>query len=153
MCGRGKTVVIGSDHAGYGVKSEIIRKLKVVGFEVEDLGTHSEAAADFTPIARAVAENVAVHAADRMGILICGTGIGMSIMANKVRGIRAALVHDLFSARATREHNNSNVLCMGARVIAPAMAWEIAKLWLGTESLGGKHEHRIQLISDYENSK
>lgn len=146
------TVVIGSDHAGFLVKQDLIKRLTANGFVVEDKGTHSEESADFSPIAREVAEAVAKD--DRkQGILVCGTGIGMSIMANKVPGIRAALVHDLFSAKATREHNNTNVLCMGARVISSAMAWEIVSVWLNTDFLGGKHEKRIQYIADYENHR
>ena len=104
----------------------------------------------FAEIARPVATAVAASG-EKCGILICGTGIGMSIMANKVKGIRAALVHDLFSAKATREHNDSNILCMGARIISEAMGWEIAHTWLHTEFLGGKYQQRLQFITDYEN--
>jgi len=132
-----KTIVIGSDHAGFSMKTYLIHQLKQQGFCIEDKGTYSEESVDFS----------------KQGILVCGTGIGMSIMANKVPGIRASLVHDLFSAKATREHNNANVLCMGARVISPAMGWEIASVWLNTEFLGGKHERRIQYIADYEANK
>lgn len=144
-------VVIGSDHAGFSAKQDLIKKLEALGYLIEDVGTHNESATDFSPIAKTVAEKVAVEP-DKKGILICGTGIGMSIMANKIKGIRAALVHDLFSAKATREHNDSNVLCMGARIIAPAMIVEIANTWLNAEFLGGKHEGRIQYIKDYENA-
>ncbi len=145
-------VVIGSDHAGFAMKQELIEKLKENGFVVEDKGTYSEESTDFSPIAQMVAETVAADERKR-GILVCGTGIGMSIMANKIPGIRAALVHDLFSAKATREHNNTNVLCMGARIISPAMSWEIASVWLHTDFLGGKHAKRIQYIADYEENK
>jgi len=147
-----KIVVIGSDHAGFSMKVALIHQLEQQGFCVEDKGTYSEASVDFSPIAQVVAETVAADDSKR-GILVCGTGIGMSIMANKVPGIRASLVHDLFSAKSTREHNNANVLCMGARVISAAMGWEIASVWLHTEFLGGKHGRRIQYIADYEANK
>ena len=144
------TIVIGSDHAGFMMKAFIVKKLREEGFLVEDLGTDSEESVSFAEIARPVATAVAASEQKR-GILICGTGIGMSIMANKVKGIRAALVHDLFSAKATREHNDSNILCMGARIISEAMGWEIAHTWLHTEFLGGKYQQRLQFITDYEN--
>jgi len=147
-----KTIVIGSDHAGFSMKTYLIHQLKQQDFCIEDKGTYSEDSVDFSPIAQLVAETVAGDDS-KLGILVCGTGIGMSIMANKVPKIRASLVHDLFSAKATREHNNANVLCMGARVISSAMGWEIASIWLHTEFLGGKHERRIQYIADYEANK
>lgn len=146
-----QVVVIGSDHAGYPVKQELSKRLIEIGVIVEDMGTNSDTPADFSPIAEQVAHAVAAQPETKKGILICGTGIGMSMMANKVRGIRAALTHDLFSAKATRQHNDSNVLCMGARIISAAMAWEIANVWLHTDFLGGKHERRIQYMKDYEN--
>ncbi|MBP2629921.1 MAG: sugar-phosphate isomerase, RpiB/LacA/LacB family [Firmicutes bacterium] len=147
-----RTIVIGSDHAGFLMKQYLIQNLKKLGFVIEDKGTYSEESADFSPIAQLVAETVAADE-NKQGILVCGTGIGMSIMANKIPGIRAALVHDLFSAKATREHNNTNVLCMGARIISTAMGWEIASVWLNTDFLGGKHAKRIQYITDYEKNK
>ena len=147
-----KIIVIGSDHAGFSMKQELIEKFKLAGFVIEDKGTYSEASTDFAPIAQAVGEIVASDA-NKRGILVCGTGIGMSIMANKIKGIRAALVHDLFSAKATREHNDSNVLCMGARIISADMGWEIASLWMDTAFSGGKHAKRIGYISEYEAHK
>ncbi|SEJ02413.1 ribose 5-phosphate isomerase B [Propionispira arboris] len=144
-----QVVVIGSDHAGFLMKQIIAEKLRKDNFEVEDIGTDSEKSVDFAPIAKSVAENVANNL-DKKGILICGTGIGMSIMANKVAGIRASLVHDLFSAHATREHNNSNILCMGARIIAVSMACEIVDTWLAAPFLKGKYEKRLDYITDYE---
>jgi ribose 5-phosphate isomerase B len=147
-----KIVVIGSDHAGFLTKEYLVQKLTEQGFIIEDKGTDSEASIDFPPIAQMVAEEVAADE-NKKGILVCGTGIGMSIMANKILGIRAALVHDLFSAKATREHNNTNVLCMGARIISSAMSWEITSVWLNTEFLGGKHAKRIQHIADYEKNR
>jgi len=147
-----KIIVIGSDHAGFSMKQALIEKFKLAGFVIEDKGTYSEASTDFAPIAQAVGE-IAASDENKRGILICGTGIGMSIMANKIKGVRAALVHDLFSAKATREHNDSNVLCMGARIISPDMGWEIASLWMDTAFSGGKHAKRIGYISAYEAHK
>lgn len=144
-----KVVVIGSDHAGFSLKNDLIEFLQSQHIEVEDMGTYNEDSINFAAIAQNVAKNVAANK-DKKGILVCGTGIGMSMMANKIAGIRAALVHDLFSAKATREHNDANILCMGARIIAPAMAVEIMKVWLDTEFLGGKYGERIRLIEDYE---
>lgn len=142
-------VVIGSDHGGFSLKEEIKQVMDELHITYEDLGCHSADSVDYPDYAIPVAEMVASGKADR-GILICGTGIGMSIAANKVKGIRCALVHDLFSAKATREHNNSNVLAMGERVIGPGLAREIAKVWLQTEYEGGRHERRVCKISDYE---
>lgn len=142
-------VVIGSDHGGFSLKEEIKQVMDELKIAYEDLGCDSVDSVDYPDYAIPVAEMVASGKADR-GILICGTGIGMSIAANKVKGIRCALVHDLFSAKATREHNNSNVLAMGERVIGPGLAREIAKVWLETEYEGGRHERRVCKISDYE---
>lgn len=144
-------IVIGSDHGGYQLKEEIKQKLEADGVNYKDLGTHNEESVDFGPIAKEVAESVAAGEYDR-GILICGTGIGMSMMANKVKGVRAALVHDVFSAQAARAHNNSNVLCMGARIIGSELAKMITEVWLKTEFDGGRHQRRINYISDYQNN-
>ena len=121
-------VAIGSDHAGYKLKEEI------------------KSICDYPDIAAPVARAVSSGGADR-GILVCGTGIGMSIAANKIRGIRASLCHDVFSAKMTREHNNSNVLTIGARVIDSELALEIVKTWLSTEYQGGRHARRLAKIS------
>ncbi|MDM5201393.1 ribose 5-phosphate isomerase B [Fictibacillus enclensis] len=142
-------VAIGSDHAGVELRQEIIEMIKEMGMEVFDAGCECSTSVDYPDYAIPVAEMVARNEADR-GILICGTGIGMSITANKVKGIRCALVHDLFSAKATRLHNDSNVLAMGERVIGPGLALEIAKVWLTTEYEGGRHGRRVGKISDYE---
>ncbi|MDN4524785.1 ribose 5-phosphate isomerase B [Fictibacillus fluitans] len=142
-------VAIGSDHAGVELRQEIIEMMKGMGMEVFDAGCECSTSVDYPDYAIPVAEMVASNEADR-GILICGTGIGMSITANKVKGIRCALVHDLFSAKATRLHNDSNVLAMGERVIGPGLAMEIAKVWLTTEYEGGRHGKRVGKISDYE---
>ncbi|WP_209123371.1 ribose 5-phosphate isomerase B [Alkalihalobacillus sp. BA299] len=143
-------VVIGSDHGGVNIKEEIKQLMGNMGIEFEDVGCECTDSVDFPDYALPVAEQVASGQADR-GILVCGTGIGMSIAANKVKGIRCALVHDLFSAKATREHNDSNVLAMGERVIGPGLAREIAKVWLETEFEGGRHERRVNKIKEYEN--
>jgi ribose 5-phosphate isomerase B len=117
-----------------------------------DLGCECSTSVDYPDYALPVAEKVASGEVDR-GILICGTGIGMSIAANKVKGIRCALVHDMFSAKATREHNDSNILTMGERVIGPGLAREIAKIWLTTEFEGGRHKNRLDKITSYEQSE
>jgi ribose 5-phosphate isomerase B len=144
-----KKIIIGSDHAGFNLKAKIISLLKTLDMEVEDVGTYSTDSVNYGPIAQVVAEKVASDEHIK-GILICGTGIGMSIMANKVKGIRAALVHDTFSAEATRAHNDSNILCMGERVIGSGLAIEITKKWLATPFDAGKHAQRIKFIRDYE---
>ncbi|MED2970884.1 ribose 5-phosphate isomerase B [Fictibacillus sp. B-59209] len=142
-------VAIGSDHAGVELRKEIVSMMQEIGMDVKDMGCECSTSVDYPDYAIPVAEMVASGEADR-GILICGTGIGMSIAANKVKGIRCALVHDLFSAKATRMHNDSNVLAMGERVIGPGLALEIAKVWLTTEYEGGRHSKRVGKISDYE---
>lgn len=142
-------VAIGSDHGGFALKQEIIALLKELNVAYTDFGTHSGDAVDYPDYGFKVAEGVANGEFNR-GILICGTGIGISIAANKVKGIRCALVHDVFSAKATREHNDSNVLAMGGRVIGPGLARLIVEIWLGTEFMGSHHSSRINKISEYE---
>jgi len=142
-------VAIASDHGGVNIREEIKSLMDEMGITYEDFGCECSTSVDYPDYAVPVAEKVANGEFDR-GILICGTGIGMSIAANKVKGIRCALVHDLFSAKATREHNDSNVLSMGERVIGPGLAREIAKVWLTTEFLAGRHENRINKIKEYE---
>lgn len=142
-------VAIGSDHGGNQLKAEIKRYLDVLGIEYTDFGTHSDGSCDYPDFVIPVTGSVVQGECDR-GILICGTGIGMSIAANKVRGIRAALCHDCFSARATREHNDSNVLCMGERVIGRGLALEIVKIWLETGFTGGRHQQRLDKITKIE---
>lgn len=138
-------VAIASDHGGFNLKSEIVRYLDDKGIDYEDFGTNSGDSVDYPDFARPLSEKVKNGEFDR-GILICGTGIGMSIAANRISGVRCALVHDTFSARATREHNNSNVLAMGERVIGVGLALEIVDVWLNTEFEGGRHERRINKI-------
>jgi ribose 5-phosphate isomerase B len=142
-------VAIASDHGGMKIREEIKSLLKELNIEFEDFGCECETSVDYPDYAQPVATKVAEDEFDR-GILICGTGIGMSIAANKVKGIRCALVHDMFSAKATREHNDSNVLAMGERVIGPGLAREIAKIWLTTEFEGGRHENRVNKIHQLE---
>ncbi|WP_307256197.1 ribose 5-phosphate isomerase B [Oikeobacillus pervagus] len=142
-------VAIASDHGGIHIREEVRSLLEEMGIEYEDFGCDCEASVDYPDYALPVAEKVAKGEFDK-GILICGTGIGMSIAANKVKGIRCALVHDVFSAKATRQHNNSNMLAMGERVIGPGLAREIAKAWLTTDYEGGRHERRVGKISEYE---
>ena len=139
-------VAIGSDHAGYKLKEEIKSILDEMSIEYQDYGCKTEDSCDYPDIAAPVARAVSSGEADR-GILVCGTGIGMSIAANKIRGIRASLCHDVFSAKMTREHNNSNVLTIGARVIDSELALEIVKTWLFTEYQGGRHARRLAKIS------
>ncbi|MCP8967920.1 ribose 5-phosphate isomerase B [Ectobacillus ponti] len=143
-------VVVASDHGGINIRREITELLDEMGIQYTDLGCNCEAGSvDYPDFAFPAAEMVARGEADK-GILICGTGIGMSIAANKVKGIRCALVHDTFSAKATREHNDSNMLAMGERVIGPGLAREVARVWLTTEFAGGRHETRIGKIKTYE---
>jgi ribose 5-phosphate isomerase B len=139
-------VAIGSDHGGINIKAEIINLMDEMNIQYEDVGCTCEDSVDYPDYALPVAQKVVNKEVDR-GILICGTGIGMSIAANKVRGIRCALVHDTFSAKATREHNDSNVLAMGERVIGPGLARDIAKIWLETEFEGGRHARRVEKIT------
>ena len=140
-------VSIGSDHGGYELKLEVIEHLKKRGFEVTDVGTDSPASCDYPIYAKKVTEDIQSKNAD-LGILICGTGIGMSMAANKEPGIRAALCHDTFSAKATREHNDANSLCMGARVVGPGLALMIIDTFLDTPfSNDERHIRRISMYS------
>lgn len=145
-------VAIGADHGGFRLKEAIKPVLDSLGVEYKDFGTNSEESVDYPDISAPVARAVAAGEYDR-GILICGTGIGIGIAANKVPGIRAALCHDTFSAHASREHNNANILTMGERVIGPGLASDIVKIWLTTEFEGGRHERRIAKISALEETK
>jgi ribose 5-phosphate isomerase B len=142
-------IAISSDHGGNNLRREIIQLVVELGMEYVDFGPDSNESVDFPDFAAPVANGVASGNFDR-GILICGTGIGMSIAANKVKGIRCALVHDVFSAKATRQHNDSNILAMGERVIGPGLAREIVATWLNTTFEGGRHERRIGKIMELE---
>ncbi len=142
-------VAIGSDHGGFSLKEDIKAYLTELGYEYEDFGVHTTDSVDYPDIAAPVARAIVEGKFER-GILICGTGIGIGIAANKVAGIRAALCHDTFSARASREHNNANILTLGERVIGPGLAKDIVKIWLETDFSGGRHERRVEKISQLE---
>lgn len=143
-------IAIGSDHGGLRLKREVIKHLEKKGIEVKDYGTYTEESCDYPDYAKAVGEAVVAKEQD-LGILICGTGIGISIAANKIPGIRAALCGDTFSAHATREHNNANILAMGERVIGTGLALDIVDAFIGTNFEGGRHENRVNKITEIEN--
>jgi len=138
-------VAIGCDHGGIELKKQVVRQLDHQGIDVLDLGCDSTDSVDYPVFARAVCVSV-LNREVECGILICGTGIGMSMVANRFAGIRAALCHELFTARMSREHNDANVLCLGARVVGPGLALEIVKTWLRTEFGGGRHLRRIEMF-------
>lgn len=142
-------IAVACDHGGLRLKNVIIEDLKQNGYTVEDFGTYSEDSCDYPDFAGKAAKAVASGTFDK-GIVICGTGIGVSITANKVKGIRCALVHDVFSAKATREHNDTNMLAMGQRVIGEGLALEILHTWLNTKYEGGRHDLRIKKMMAYE---
>lgn len=142
-------VVIGADHAGVQLKAHLVAELERLGHDVDDLGTHSTDSVDYPPICAAVGRAVARGEADR-GIVVGGSGQGEQIAANKVRGVRAALCNDLFTARLSREHNDANVLSMGGRIVAEGLASEILELWLATSFEGGRHERRVAQLADIE---
>lgn len=144
-----QTVAIGSDHGGFQLKETIKNELKSQGYDVYDVGTHSEASVDYPDFAYPVALLVGRGYCKR-GILVDGAGIGSAIVANKVAGVRAANCHDLFATRNSREHNNSNVLTLGSRIIGSGLALEIVKLWLTTPFGGERHQPRIDKISKVE---
>lgn len=140
-------IIIGADHAGYLYKARLIEHLKKLGHEVANAGTDTGDSVDYPVYAKAVGKAVAAKEAD-FGILICGTGVGMSIAANKVKGVRASLCTDLVMAEYTRLHNNSNVLCMGARVSAYEMCEMITDKYLTTDFEGGRHQRRVDMIEE-----
>jgi ribose 5-phosphate isomerase B len=142
-------VAIGADHAGFLLKEHFKQTLASLGHLVDDHGTHSEASVDYPPICIAVAKAVAAGRADR-GIVLGGSGQGEQIAANKVQGIRAALCNDLYTARLSREHNDANVLSMGGRIVAFGLADEILTLWLATPFAGGRHQRRLDQITEAE---
>lgn len=137
-------VIIGSDHGGFKLKCEIIKHLRAQGFEVCDKGCYSEESCDYPVIAKSVAKDV-LNTSGR-AILVCGTGIGMSIAANRFDGIRASHCTDTFSARMTRMHNDSNILCLGERITGTGLALDIVDIWLKTDFEGGRHKNRIDMI-------
>jgi len=142
-------IAVGADHAGFRLKERLVWSLESPDNEVEDLGTFSEDEVDYPEIAVEVAEAVKGGEAER-GVLICGTGIGMAIAANKIAGIRAATCNDLYTARMARAHNNANILAIGSRVVGPQLAEEIARTFMATVWEEGRHKPRIQKIHDLE---
>ncbi|MBP2627167.1 MAG: ribose 5-phosphate isomerase [Firmicutes bacterium] len=142
-------VAIGSDHGGFNLKEEIKKMLTQQNVEFRDFGTHSAEAIDYPEIASKIGQAVVSGECTR-GIIICGTGIGVSIAANKIKGIRAALCHDEFSAQMSREHNDANILTMGERVIGAGLACMIVATWLKTDFAGGRHGRRVDKISQLE---
>ena len=143
------TIALGADHAGFQVKEALKAWLIEQGYQVVDYGTHSPESVDYPDYAAEVAEAVADQKVER-GVLVCGTGIGMAITANKVAGVRAALCSDLYTARASREHNDANVLALGGRLMGPEMALDILRMWLATDFAGGRHRRRVDEIADLE---
>ena len=149
-----RIIDMGADSAGYELKEHIKKKLTGEGYEVCDMGAYNAESSHYPEFAALVSENVQKNLDGAFGILICGTGIGMSMCANKHNGIRAALCSDTFSARMTRIHNNANVLCMGARVIGSCLAEDIVDAFLGAEfEAGGRHEQRVNMMLDIENKQ
>ncbi|HEY2361792.1 MAG TPA: ribose 5-phosphate isomerase B [Candidatus Angelobacter sp.] len=142
-------VALGADHAGYQLKDQLKQHLEQQGISVQDEGTSSAESVDYPDYARAVAHDVSEHRAD-LGILVCGSGIGMAITANKVDGIRAANVSTEYEAQISREHNNANVLALGARILKPDQAFAIVDKWLTTQFAGGRHERRVEKIMAIE---
>ena len=141
-------IALGSDHGGYGLKQEIIGYLEEKGIEYKDYGCYDESPCDYPVFGKKAAQAVVSGECEK-GILICGTGIGISIAANKIKGVRAALCHDVFSAKATREHNDANMLAMGARVVGPGLALTIVDTFLNTEfSNAERHQKRIDMLEE-----
>lgn len=146
---KNKKIVIGCDHAGFVLKQKIVEHLTSRGFDVMDVGTHTSESCNYVEYAHAVCEAITSGNAD-LGILICGTGIGMSMAANKHAGIRAAACENTFSARMTRLHNDANVLCIGERVLGYGLACDLVDLFVDTEFLGGRHAVRVQALNDLD---
>jgi len=142
-------IAVGSDHAGFRLKEFLAAHLRELGHVVEDLGTHSEDPVDYPLYGAAVGEAVAAGRAE-LGVCVCGTGIGVSIAANKVRGIRAAVVHDATTARLARQHNEANVVCMGGRVVGTEVARDALTAFLDAEHAGGRHHRRVEEIAELE---
>ena len=142
-------IALGADHAGYQLKDQIKQHLEQQGISVRDEGTSSPESVDYPDYARAVAHDVSQHRTD-LGILVCGSGIGMAITANKVDGIRAANVSTEYEAQMSREHNNANVLALGARIVNADVAFRIVDKWLATPFAGGRHERRVEKITAIE---
>ena len=144
-----KKIIIGCDHAAYKLKEILKKDLEARGFAVIDAGTHSETSMDYPDTGKAVAEKVSCGEIQR-GVLLCGTGVGMSMVANKYPHVRAALCNDLFSAAMSRRHNDANILVLGGRVVGDILALEIVKTWLETPFEGGRHQRRLDLFDDIQ---
>jgi len=142
-------IVIGSDHGGYTLKKAIIKHLEEKGYEVIDVGTYSEESVDYPDFAKKAAKMISQKKVDR-GILICKTGIGMSIAANKIKGIRAANVNYIYTAKLSRKHNDANIITIGSQILKPEKAIKIIESWLSTEFEGGRHRKRIEKILKLE---
>ena len=142
-------IIIGCDHGGFELKNEIIKHLEKRGIQVTDVGTYSTDSCNYPDYARALCVRIQSGEFER-GILVCGTGIGISIAANKHNGIRAACCSDTFSARMTRMHNDANVLCMGGRVVGPGLACDMVDLFVDTDFEGGRHQARVDMLADIE---
>ena len=138
-------IAIGSDHGGFNLKGTIIKHLEAQGHEIQDFGTYSTESCDYPVYAKAVANSVA-KGENEKGILVCGSGIGVSIAANKVKGVRAALCHESHSAMLSRLHNDANVLCLGERITGESLALDIVNVWLKSEYEGGRHQKRIDMM-------
>ena len=136
-------IIIGADHAGYPMKEKVKAFLQDRGITVEDVGTHGDKSVDYTDFGKAVASKISDGSFQR-GILICGTGLGMSMVANRFPGVRAALANDLFSAIMSRRHNDSNILAMGGRLIGDALALQLVEAWIETPFEGGRHQRRLE---------
>ncbi len=144
-------IAIGCDHGGYILKEQIKQYLSDKNIEYKDFGTYSQESIDYPDVAKPVCEAVVNGECKDGGILICGTGIGMSIAANKIKGIRAALCSNGYTAKMTKQHNNANVICMGARVIGNEIAFDIIDQWLNNDFMGGRHQNRLDKIDALEN--
>lgn len=142
-------IAIGSDHGGFELKNHIVKYLNEKGYDVKDYGVYNEDSVDYPDCAKPVCEAVISGEAEK-GILLCGTGIGISIAANKYKGIRAALCSDVYSAVMAKQHNNANILCMGGRVLGRELAFMITDSWLKNEFLGGRHSKRLEKIHELE---
>lgn len=142
-------IAIASDHAGLELKLDLKEFLKELGLEALDMGVDNDASVDYPDYGSPVAEKVSTGEVEK-GVLICGTGVGMSILANKFRGVRAALVSDVYTARMSREHNDANILVIGGRIVGKGLAREILRTWLETKFAGGRHQRRLDKITEIE---
>jgi len=147
-----KRIVFASDHAGFSLKNKLMQLFADEGYTVSEVGTYSEESCDYPVFAEKACGEVLAGNAD-LSVLVCGTGVGMSIAANKIKGIRAACCSDIFSAKYTRLHNDANALCIGARVLGEGLAYELVKVFAETEYEGGKHARRVAMLTDIENKQ